>query len=228
MKNPKSASPHHRSTGTCTPQKKSRADTTRRLLEAGLEVFSQFGFDAATTKLVSQRAGINESLINRYFEGKEGILLAIVREFTECEKAEGALAHYPPGETPEKDILSFFETMIEHHVKLERIFRVMLSRAIVDTRVRDILTANLHRGGYPRLLKHLSAFRDRGLIRADVDIEKTCFTITQAGFSMGMLGHIVMGMELDYVRGALREFARNISRGIAAKPTVKAKVTRRR
>jgi AcrR family transcriptional regulator len=209
-------------------RKKCRADTTRNLLEAGLEVFSQHGYDAATTKLVAKRAGINESLINRYFDGKKGLLLAIVREFVEHHKAAGPISTYPEGETIEQDILVFCETFIQHHLKIQRILKVMLSRAIVDPEVRDILAQIAQREGNPLLLAHLKSFHARGMIRAGVDIEKTCFSITQTCVSMSLLGHLVMGIDLSYIRSALAEFARNTSVGIGASPSAPALARKKR
>jgi AcrR family transcriptional regulator len=49
-----------------------------RLLEAGLDEFGQHGFEAATTRRIAQRAGVNVALIPYYFEGKEGLYGAVV------------------------------------------------------------------------------------------------------------------------------------------------------
>src|SRR5262245_41341340 len=94
-----------------------REATMARLIEAGVEVFSQYGYDAATTKLVAKRAGINEALISRYFKGKAGLLLAIVEGFIEREKNSGAFGDHPAGETVEREILNFVKARSEHHMK---------------------------------------------------------------------------------------------------------------
>jgi AcrR family transcriptional regulator len=48
-------------------------------MAAATEVFAERGFEAATTKLVAQRAGYSEALIQNYFGGKEGPLLAVLK-----------------------------------------------------------------------------------------------------------------------------------------------------
>src|ERR1700746_3209310 len=114
-----------------TCKKRCRETSSRKLLEAALEVFSELGYDCATTKLVAQRAGINESLINRYFEGKSGLLLAIIRQTSECEDMQATINHFSKGETVEKEILNYFMASLEHFEKNEDFMRVLLSRALV-------------------------------------------------------------------------------------------------
>src|SRR5271155_4241599 len=74
-----------------------REATMDRLLCSAVQVFSAHGYDAATTKLVAKEAGINESLINRYFDGKAGLLLANLKAYVQCEKEDGPWATYPEG-----------------------------------------------------------------------------------------------------------------------------------
>ena len=49
-----------------------------RLLEAGIDVFGQFGFNGATTRMIAQAAEVNISAIPYYFNGKEGLYHAVV------------------------------------------------------------------------------------------------------------------------------------------------------
>jgi AcrR family transcriptional regulator len=46
------------------------------LLEAGMAVFEEVGFERATTREIGERAGVDPALIARYFGGKEGLYLA--------------------------------------------------------------------------------------------------------------------------------------------------------
>lgn len=56
------------------PEKSAR----ERLLESGLDEFGRFGFEAATTRRIAQRAAVNIALIPYYFEGKQGLYQAVV------------------------------------------------------------------------------------------------------------------------------------------------------
>lgn len=52
----------------------------RSLIEAGLLLFGQKGFDAASTRELAATAGVNVALIAYYFGGKDGLRRAVVAE----------------------------------------------------------------------------------------------------------------------------------------------------
>jgi AcrR family transcriptional regulator len=60
------------------------ADATRRdLLRAAQRRFAILGYDRTTTRDVAHDAGVNVSLINRYFGGKQGLFRAVVESAPE-------------------------------------------------------------------------------------------------------------------------------------------------
>jgi TetR/AcrR family transcriptional regulator, regulator of cefoperazone and chloramphenicol sensitivity len=58
-------------------------ETRQRLLEAGLVVFSQYGYAGASTRLLAEHAQVNLSAIPYYFGGKEGLYHAVVAYMSE-------------------------------------------------------------------------------------------------------------------------------------------------
>ena len=54
------------------------ATTRDRLIAAGLEVFGEQGFAAATTRAIAERAAVNLAAIPYHFGGKEGLYHAVV------------------------------------------------------------------------------------------------------------------------------------------------------
>lgn len=199
-------------------KKRDRDSSIQKLLEAGVKVFSTCGYDAATTKLIAAEAGINESLISRYFEGKAGLLLEIIRSFFEKEREILALNSYVPGDTLEQEILNFFHFKFNHYLSITRFLKVVFSRAIIDPKVAQEVQKKTYKGGCPRLLERLQTFQNKGIIRANVDVEQVCFTISHTCFSMGFLGHTVMGLEEAYILKALSDFARDYATGISHHP----------
>ena len=64
-----------------TPQGQARADAQReRILTAAKECFVQHGFHAASMASISETAGMSAGLIYRYFEGKSDIILGIIEQ----------------------------------------------------------------------------------------------------------------------------------------------------
>src|ERR1700749_233413 len=61
-------------------KKRDRAATEKALIEAAMQLFASKGFDGTRTLEIAQKAKVNEALIARYFGGKEGLLLAVLKD----------------------------------------------------------------------------------------------------------------------------------------------------
>lgn len=55
------------------PKKRDAEATTERILVAAQQTFHDKGYDAATTREIADRAGVNLALITRYFGSKRGL-----------------------------------------------------------------------------------------------------------------------------------------------------------
>ena len=56
-------------------------ETRRRIIDAAVEVFGERGFEAASTREIAARAGVNAPALQYYFENKEGVYRACVEFF---------------------------------------------------------------------------------------------------------------------------------------------------
>jgi AcrR family transcriptional regulator len=68
-----------------------KPDTRNRLLQAGGEIFAQYGFRGATVRRIARRAHANVAAVNYYFAGKEGLYLAVLEHTFAVAKSK-----YPP------------------------------------------------------------------------------------------------------------------------------------
>ncbi len=69
----------HRKKGGRTTSAPSGDETRQRLVDAGIEVFGRFGYEAATTRMLARTAGVNLAAIPYHFGGKEGLYHAVVQ-----------------------------------------------------------------------------------------------------------------------------------------------------
>ena len=97
------------------PRLRDREATTAALRQAAMRIFAARGYDAATTREVAQSAGVSEQLIQRYFGGKAGLLLAIMKLYAERDR-EAAFGIPPAGATVEEEIANF----LRFHIERER------------------------------------------------------------------------------------------------------------
>ena len=98
-----------------------RSERTRqRLIEVAVEVFSELGYEAASTRTIVKRAEANLVSIPYYFGSKQGLYLAaaeyiganIAERFRHtCERAQLALQE--KGQTHEQTLEKFTELVVE-------------------------------------------------------------------------------------------------------------------
>src|SRR5260370_8898895 len=55
-------------------------DTRRRILDTAIEVFASVGYEAASTRALAERAGVNLPAIPYYFGSKEGLYRAAIEQ----------------------------------------------------------------------------------------------------------------------------------------------------
>src|ERR1700710_269119 len=56
---------------------KDKIDKKDHILDVAERVFSELGFDGASTRTISGEAGVNMAMLNYYFGSKEGLFLAV-------------------------------------------------------------------------------------------------------------------------------------------------------
>lgn len=59
------------------------AHTRKRVLEAGIELFAELGYERASTRAIARRAGVSLPALQYYFGGKEGLHRACAEYITE-------------------------------------------------------------------------------------------------------------------------------------------------
>lgn len=65
--------------GVVAPRRRNAAETRERLLSAAEELFAERGFERTTIREVGQQAGVDSTLIARYFGSKAELYLAALR-----------------------------------------------------------------------------------------------------------------------------------------------------
>jgi AcrR family transcriptional regulator len=87
-------------------------DPRQRLLEAAGEIFAERGFDGATVRAISKRAGANLAAVNYYFRDKERLYIEAVKHAA-CGPPDEAPA-WPPGTPAAVKLRDFIRQMVRH------------------------------------------------------------------------------------------------------------------
>lgn len=196
------------------PRKRDREATKNKLLKAGLEIFSKIGFDAATTQMVAKKAGVNEALISRYFEGKSGLLAEIIIAFIhEGEKEK----QYPPGKTLEEEIGNFMVFHFEYDLKNRDFLRVAISRAAVDAKLRKEVDKHVPVEGHPFFAERLEVFKKTGEIAAETDLMEFSRSVCTQCMGFMFTACLIGSIKIEDLRETLALSAQVFAKGIRSK-----------
>jgi AcrR family transcriptional regulator len=145
---------------------KDRAQTEQRLICAAEKVFSKVGYEGATTRIIAQEAGINISLINRYFDGKYGLMVAVVRARQDFFK-EQELA-YPVQPDLRSELVNYGQFLIDRYLKEIHLIRICVSQFLTDAKFlkkfREVLVDRSFNVHLERRLKDLLVDKDEKFI----------------------------------------------------------------
>ena len=190
--------------------------TKQALLAAAIEVFAELGYDAATTKEIARRSGSSEALIQRYFDGKAGLLVAIISSFAE-EADKELMANRPYPDTLEQELKEIIRESCSHHREHSPFVRVAISRAIVDPTVGKQLGANITGKKIPTMVARLTHYQKLGMIPPNLDVTPLAFALSSMTFTFGFMGPEVFGFDRDKMDGIGAQVATWLAKGIAAK-----------
>jgi len=115
--------------------------TRQALLRAGVELFSERGFDGVSIEEVADRAGVNKALISYHFRGKRGLYVAILDSAFRAmaERLKAIEAGAPSASKALHGYVRAFEQMTRERPGFPTLF------------LREVLCAGIE----PALLPHL-------------------------------------------------------------------------
>jgi len=97
--------------------------TRQALIEAGMELFGEYGFKATSTRMLSQASGANVSAIPYYFVNKEGLYKAVVEYIAQRSTSYIGSAYEEIQKMRQKGVL----TKAEARMALNKIIESMAS-----------------------------------------------------------------------------------------------------
>jgi TetR/AcrR family transcriptional regulator, regulator of cefoperazone and chloramphenicol sensitivity len=195
-------------------RRRSQVDTKAKLLKAALDVFAKSGYDAATTRNIAKKAGVNESLIHRYFESKLGLFIALKNQFR-----EGFIKEYLSGEMSDsltEELSRFMKTRLRRPSRDKKFFKLSLARAIVDSKFRFDMR-NYASMRPPEITAWFAKFRDRGQIDKDTDLDQFVGVLYALAFSFMIMVDVIECLPTDEVEKLIRMAAGLLSEGLKPK-----------
>lgn len=198
----------------CKHQKKRNGITSKqRLVNAAIEIFSKIGFDAGTTREIAEKAGVNNSLIQRYYGGKIGLLLAMFKDFR-SSLSETSLA--PADASLEKVLETFFEGRLKFAREHRKLIKILLSQGIINPIFRKKISA-LSDINNEKLVERIRELQSRGLVKANIDCDKIGRFLNILPLSLILLTEVISSVDPEYAEEFVPTAVDLISSGLKKK-----------
>lgn len=143
------------------------SDTKNRILTAATELFAERGYAGASTRAISERAGVNEVTLFRHFENKAGILRAL-GEAWQANMAGFAVEQLPASE----DTVGTIEALARIEIDQSTAVGPVAMRLVLDARTSPEVAEVLGSGPVDNsagLAEYLAERQAAGDLRADID-----------------------------------------------------------
>jgi len=169
------------------PRARNRKATEEALVAAALRVFAERGYENATTRRIAEAAGCSEGLIQRYFNGKEGLLLATLRD-PKQDAAHQAFFERPLCATLADEARESLDQAARNMGARADAIRIVLSRVLIDDAFRNDFARLAVR---PQIATLMRARFERcvaaGLIDPAVDLDAAVEMMMNINFQLGFL-----------------------------------------
>ena len=187
------------------PRRRDRARSEAALLDAAQAEFSIHGFKATTTRAIAARAGCSEGLIQNYFGGKEGLLMAVMRAGADEQAAMRDTGFFdrPRASSAEAEVRELLDFITGALRRLAPRLRILFDRVLLDAGFARRFADMTPR----RTLVASVADRLRREWPATSDPDRTADAIVSFGFELGFVHPELLGRDEQQVTAFAAHYA---------------------
>ncbi|KPN94861.1 TetR family transcriptional regulator [Lysinibacillus sp. ZYM-1] len=153
--------------------------TAERIIEAALQLISEKGYTAATTKTIAELAGVNEVTLFRHFGNKRGLLKAIVEQFSYYPVLQQEINQNVTWDL-EKDLYNFSLKHFEFLMSIKDLVMIGFKESIQFPEISEEI-ANIPLLIKKELCQYFQEMQHRGKIR-EVNVEATALSLIALNF----------------------------------------------
>ncbi|MGO9135996.1 MAG: TetR/AcrR family transcriptional regulator [Methylovirgula sp.] len=194
---------------------RNRQATEEALIAAACAAFAGIGYEGSTTKLIAERAGCSEALIQRYFNGKEGLLLAVLRD--EDSESERQFLRRSLCPTLVDEAREAFFHAIDVMEARSRKLRIVLSRVLIDPSFKsDFNRICIYRELKSEAVIRFTRYRDAGMLSPGLDVEFVVEMLLGLSFDIGFLHRELLDTDAGQQQRLVEQFALMFGRAVSA------------
>lgn len=203
--------PKDLSTGEQKGKRRDRSASEERLICAAIDIFSKHGYNGATTKMIAAKADVNESLIGRYFDGKEGLLLSLVERF--ISELCNEILPYEPQQTLEDELVNYYDFKLRTSKQKKNFGKIIISQALTDNSFRKKALERVPIFHDPNLVDRLETLKKNGALPAEVNVLDICDDLENYMHGIFIFETILQETTDEVIMKQVKRFVRHYARG---------------
>jgi AcrR family transcriptional regulator len=200
---------------------KDKIDKKDHILDVAEKVFSDLGYDGASTRVISGEAGVNMAMLNYYFGSKEGLFIAVfdrkITNFQNILQSIGNDELMSSWDKMERYVELYSERVVNNNCFQKLLYQEMSMnrKTNLSDNIRDILMKNISEVG-----KILSEGINKGEFKKDTDIQMVIaalygtknFIVNTPLMSSQMLGYDIQDDKMleEKLKPRLKAFMKNL------------------
>lgn len=147
-------------------------NTKQALLDAAVSLFAEKGFDGTTVKDISDKAGVNVSLVSYHFEGKEGLYRTCMMQFGShrLEAAQRILQAPTTLEECRVRFEMFIEDMIVWWLEQPNLCKIVQRESQMNFPIAKDVFENTFLKTFDTFIAFVKSGQQKKFLRADVDV----------------------------------------------------------
>ncbi len=166
-------------------QKDRETEKQKRILEAALHIFSERGFEGASTSAIAARAQVAEATIFKHYRSKKGLLLHLVIPAISRVATPYILRPVLKILEQDKPFAEVFQELYADRVQLvERNWRkikIILVESLFQPELREALEDHVARSIYAVISERIDGWKQAGRIREDLPTHVIARSILSIG-----------------------------------------------
>jgi AcrR family transcriptional regulator len=200
-----------------TPKLQPRRNRRARelsLTAAATRLFASRGFEATTTREIAIAAGCSEGLIHRYFGGKDGLLLAIVRDRASQEAQDFGHTAWPAA-TIEEELVQLVDWEMERAWSDREFLKVVLRHSIVNNEFSKSVHNIVLKEKRNVVQERLKRFPEGRYLPAD-ELEALAHFVISTAFVFGFVRPVVLRQDRTQAANTANIIVRMLGRSLAS------------
>jgi len=145
-------------------------NTKSLILKASMELFSEFGYKAASVRKIASKVGIRESALYNHFTNKEEIFQAVAANLftTPTSKAQSERSIAERAIEGKKFLYSFIVgyKLMTFDAKNERLFRIVMIELLQNKNIRESFKQEFHNNNIKMLSEAFFVMMQEDLVRS--------------------------------------------------------------